>query len=351
MHYFNVRFVSSHSFVLGLMLLVLVGFSTARNRTAANPPTTGIIQPTSAVIVTAAPTVATTLVPTATPVPTLVPSATPPPTLVPLAAITGYHAYVVQTGDTLAAIARRGGSDAELLRRYNRLNSEPQAKRELIVPQINGQSSELLSSNLLVFRGNTSRRVVALTFNCEGTNPISRQVVEILNAANVRVTFFLLGTRISEDGELLAALVAGDHELASHGATHVDYREWNAAEIAADLEREEAAVREVLGSAASLRPFFRFPYGYSDERTTQIAIDNGYLPINWTLDLLDTVSPPKTAAYLVERATNTLPPDDVAGAIILAHCTPATVEALPTILQIFADQGITVSTISDVLSE
>src|SRR5262249_46143073 len=101
---------------------------------------------------------------------------------------------------------------------------------------------------------------------------------------------------------------------------------------------------------ASARPLFRPPYGAYDKGVLATTIALGYLPIYWTLDSLDSVGEPKTPEFLIERVTGTLTPQQLRGAIILAHCgSPATAEALPTILDRFAQMGLEVHTVSEVL--
>jgi hypothetical protein len=80
------------------------------------------------------------------------------------------------------------------------------------------------------------------------------------------------------------------------------------------------------------------------------VIGQGYLPIYWTLDSLDSVGEPKTADFLLKRVTQTLAPVDLRNAIILAHCgSAATAEALPAILDTFAAMGFEVRPLSNVL--
>ncbi len=107
-------------------------------------------------------------------------------------------------------------------------------------------------------------------------------------------------------------------------------------------------MQEIAG--ASTRPFFRPPYGAYDERVLLTVAHAGYLPIYWTLDSLDSIGEPKTPAFLLERVTGTLPPEELAGAIILAHCgSDATAHALPAILDRFAAMGFEVRMLSEVL--
>jgi len=80
------------------------------------------------------------------------------------------------------------------------------------------------------------------------------------------------------------------------------------------------------------------------------VIANGYLPVFWTLDSLDSVGETKSADFIVDRLTNTLAANQLNGAILLCHIGNAsTAEALPRILDEFAKQGIIVTTLSQVL--
>ena len=82
----------------------------------------------------------------------------------------------------------------------------------------------------------------------------------------------------------------------------------------------------------------------------KIAESVGYLPIYWTLDSLDSVGEPKTPEFLLERVTGKLTPQQLRGAIILAHCgSDPTADALPHILDRFAEMGFEVKKMSEVL--
>ena len=84
--------------------------------------------------------------------------------------------------------------------------------------------------------------------------------------------------------------------------------------------------------------------------TLGVIADLEYLSISWTLDSLDSVGAPKTPDFLLERVTGKLTPEQLRGAIILAHCgSAATAEALPRILDRFAELGFEVKKVSEVL--
>lgn len=315
-------------------------------------------QPTLAPSVAAAPTaVVPTAVPTSLPPPTMLPptdavqptlTPAPSPTLASAAAPADYAGHVVAQGETLESIAARGGSTAELIARYNRLEGEPPPGRMLIVPRVAGAKSTLENAPLLVQRGPTDKPWVALTLDAGADAAPVPAMLKTLREHKVKITFFLTGKWIKDNPDLARQIVADGHEIANHSFTHPDMRNLSDAAILKELSDTEALLTETTG--ASSRPFFRPPFGAYDARVLKLVVGAGYLPIYWTLDSLDSVGEPKTPDFLFDRVTAKLTPDQLRGAIILAHCgSQPTADALPRILDRFAELGFEVKKVSEVL--
>lgn len=325
----------------------------------ATPTTTAIPPPTPAWTPTAPvpPTpewTATPIPPPPTPepvAPTLAPTAMDP-TAIPdlgLMQIEGYAAHIVAEGESLLSIAEQGGSSAIAISLYNRLIGEPQPGRALIVPRLAGRTSQLQNPPVLVERGPAARTLVALTLDAGASGAPTPRMLDAMRARGVRITFFLTGRWIRENPDLARQIVADGHEVANHTMTHPDLRELDDDAIRRELADTDAAMREVAG--VGTRPFFRPPFGAYDERVLRVVQAEGYLPIYWTLDSLDSVGEPKTPAFLLERVTGKLSPDQLRGAIILAHCgSEATADALPAILDRFDELGLQVVPLSEVLA-
>lgn len=289
---------------------------------------------------------------TATPVdtPDVAETATAPPaTPAPAPAIAGYTGHIVAEGETLELIAANGGSAPELIAAYNLLSAPPRPGRALIVPRLAGQTSALAEDSIMVTRGSADRPWVALTLDAGAGSAPAAQILDTLRDRGVRVTFFLTGKWIAENPELTRRMVAEGHELANHTYSHPDLTRLDDAAVRKELADTEAILQETA-PGASLRPFFRPPYGAYDDRVVRIVQAEGYLPVYWTLDSLDSVGEPKTPAFLLERITARLTPEQLRGAIILAHCgSQATADALPAILDRFAEMGFEVRRLSEVL--
>jgi peptidoglycan/xylan/chitin deacetylase (PgdA/CDA1 family) len=272
----------------------------------------------------------------------------PSPTPVPTPRIVSYHAHTLAPGEDLEGVALIGGSAAQRIIEYNRLTGAPQAGRALIVPQLEGQPASLPHAPVLVVQGRTEQPRVALTLDAgAGSAPVPR-ILEVLRERDTQLTFFLTGTWAAENPDLARQIVADGHELANHSLTHSDFTTLSDAAIMQELSETERILQRITG--ASTRPFFRPPYGAYNSRVLLATIEQGYLPIYWTFDSLDSVGAPKSAEFLVQRVTGTYTPAELRGAIILAHCgSEATAEALPTILDRFDAMGLQVGTLSEVL--
>ncbi|HEX9373641.1 MAG TPA: polysaccharide deacetylase family protein, partial [Roseiflexaceae bacterium] len=215
-------------------------------------------------------------------------------------------------------------------------------------PQLAGQPSSLASAPILVRAGRTEQPWVALTLDAGASADPVPGILKTLRERNVKITFFLTGKWIKENPELTRQIVADGHEIANHTFTHPDMRNLDDTAIRKELADTEALLEQTAG--ATSRPFFRPPYGAYDERVLRLVEREGYLPIYWTLDSLDSIGETKTPEFLLDRVTAQLPPEKLRGAIILAHCgSQPTADALPKILDRFAEIGFEVRRLSDVL--
>lgn len=249
--------------------------------------------------------------------PQVVPETAELPRLLPN--IATFTAHVVQEGETLASIAAATGSMAHLIQGYNRLEGEPAVGRALVIPVLEGHSTEVYTP-VLVIKGVVDAPKVALTLDAGASSAPTPAILDTLRERNIRITFFLTGQWIRNNPELARRMVAEGHELANHSTNHPDFRTLSDEQIIAELADMEQALFEATGAAA--RPYFRPPFGAYDQRVLHVLIGQGYMPIYWTLDSLDSVGEPKSPQFLADRMTGygQYTPEQMYGTIILAHC-------------------------------
>ncbi|MGE0744141.1 MAG: XrtA system polysaccharide deacetylase [Rhodospirillales bacterium] len=79
----------------------------------------------------------------------------------------------------------------------------------------------------------------------------TERVLELMDAAGARGTFFTLGWVAERHPALIRRIVAGGHELASHGYAHFRVRDQAPDEFRADVRRTKALLEDVSGTAVA----------------------------------------------------------------------------------------------------
>lgn len=208
------------------------------------------------------------------------------------------------------------------------------------------RNSRLLGPALA--RGETASARAALTFD-DGPGPATPAVLAALRAAGARATFFVLGRQAERHPDLVRAIAADGHELASHGYDHgiLVYR--GPGHVAEQLKRTEEAVRAALGHDGLTR-LLRTPHGFRGLATWPAARAAGYRLVGWTSGVFDSAEP--GAGTIADRVRRALRP----GAIILLHDAdgwdPArsraqTAAAVPAICAAARERGLELVTVSE----
>ena len=152
---------------------------------------------------------------------------------------------------------------------------------------------------------------VALTFD-DGPHPEGTPaVLEVLDEADVKATFFLVGEQVERRPALAAEIARRGHLVALHGFRHRPQPLIGAAAVAEDLARGAAAIESATGSQPSVH---RPPYGLYSPAGLATVRRNGWQPLLWSKwgkDWRRLTTPQRIAA----RVTRELRPGDV----ILLH--------------------------------
>lgn len=179
-----------------------------------------------------------------------------------------------------------------------------------------------------VFRGPARQGRVALTFD-DGPDPqFTLPVSRLLRQANAAGTFFLLGEKIRRHPELVQALRADGHEVASHSMSHPEIQDLPYARFESELED---VYRIVLpdGARAIGTRYLRPPKGAVTLRLIFFCVLRRIRLIFWSQDPEDYKA--RSAGEILDYF-EAHPPR--AGEIILLHDkTPHIVSALPGLLR------------------
>lgn len=124
-----------------------------------------------------------------------------------------------------------------------------------------------------------SRRGIALTLD-DGPHPQGTPaVLELLERAQVRATFFLVGEQVERRPSLAAEVAAAGHEIAVHGYRHTLLLRRTPWELAEDFARAADVVGASTGVAATR---YRPPYGVFSTPGLVLARRRGWHPLLWS---------------------------------------------------------------------
>lgn len=185
-------------------------------------------------------------------------------------------------------------------------------------------------------------KTVALTFD-DGPGTSTAEILRILTAKKVNATFFDLGINENARPATVRAIRDQGFLLANHTWSHPDMTTLSAAQQAAEMDNATAQQASIVGS----RPcFFRPPYGAYNSTTLGLADARNMAVFNWSVDTRDWEARGSGDPYWVNRIISLA---QTGGSqthpVILFHNqptgNPATVSALPTIIDFYRDRGYT----------
>jgi peptidoglycan/xylan/chitin deacetylase (PgdA/CDA1 family) len=197
---------------------------------------------------------------------------------------------------------------------------------------------------VISYRGPTTRRVVALTFDDGYNRAALRRIYTTLVANDVAATFFVNGIYLWSSPHIWRQIADAGFAVGNHTYHHVDIRHLTPAQIEQELATTAAAWRKITGT--ELIPYFRPPYGAHSRSADAVVAADGYPNIVlWSNSVADT-SRSTTVATGTAAALRAGP-----GGIVLMHIGPAlTPELLQGVIDGFRARGFSFVTIPELLS-
>jgi hypothetical protein len=123
----------------------------------------------------------------------------------------------------------------------------------------------------------------ALTYDDGPTNNTLR-VLKALNARGLKATFFVIGSRVYENPQILKQIVDSGHQIGVHTWSHTPLTSQTTEEIIAETKWTEMAIKEAVGLTPK---WFRAPQGDADDRVRGILKQLGYRMAFWNHDTFD----------------------------------------------------------------
>lgn len=196
---------------------------------------------------------------------------------------------------------------------------------------------------LPIYSVSTNEAKISISFDAAWGAEDFNQIMEILDKHNVKTTFFMTGEWVEKYPECVKTLVEKGHDLGNHSASHPDMTTLSKEAQRDQILQVHDAVKELTGYEMEL---FRPPYGAYNNDVIRTCYENGYYPIQWSVDSLDWQD--LSATEIINKVCNHKALDN--GAIILCHNgAKHTAEALDEMLTNLKNQGYKIVPISELI--
>ncbi len=189
--------------------------------------------------------------------------------------------------------------------------------------------------------GNPNENKMAFTCNVDWGNEVIPDMLKIFEEKGVKITFFVTGRWAEKYPDLLKQIYEKGHEIGNHAYSHKMHSQISENENYLEIKKTEDVILRVLG----IKPiYFAPPSGDYNLSTLKVAESLGYKTILWSIDTIDWRED-STSAVIIQRVMK----KPHKGAILLMHPKPATVRALPHLIDKIQEEGIQIGTVSDLI--
>jgi len=189
-----------------------------------------------------------------------------------------------------------------------------------------------------IYRGNTENNKISFMINVYWGTEFIEPMLKVLSDSEVKATFFVGGTWVAQNSDLLKKIYDEGHEIGNHGYYHKDHKLLSNERNQEEIYITHKLVKETIGIDMNL---FAPPSGSYNQSTLEIASNLGYKTIMWSKDTIDWRD--KDSEVCFTRATK----NAKSGELILMHPTEHTLKALPNIIKYYKDNNFILTTVSD----
>lgn len=204
-------------------------------------------------------------------------------------------------------------------------------------PAANATHEELKQYNAY-YAEDTDEKVLYLTFDAGYENGNTPAILEALKKHDVSATFFVVGTYLDENEDLIRQMTSEGHTVGNHTWHHKDMSQISTVEtFAEEMNYVEQKYEEITGKP--MTKYYRPPQGKYSESNLKMAQDMGYKTFFWSLAYVDWYQDNQpTHEEAFEKLLGRIHP----GAIVLLHSTSSTnAEILDELLTKWEEMGYT----------
>lgn len=185
--------------------------------------------------------------------------------------------------------------------------------------------------------------VITVSFDASWGGDQTLRILDLLDEYNAKATFFLVGIWVDKYPELVKEIHARGHEIGNHSDSHPEMSKLSKEQIIRELDGCSDKIEALTGQRPTS---FRPPYGDYDNEVVTVTRSEGYEVVQWSIDSLDWKN--KGVDDLIRRSTKDVHKGDI---ILFHNDSKYILQALPTILKTYQQQGFTMIPAREILLE
>ncbi|WHY87468.1 delta-lactam-biosynthetic de-N-acetylase [Neobacillus novalis] len=147
------------------------------------------------------------------------------------------------------------------------------------------QYDQLLEKYGAFYKGDPNSKTLYLTFDSGYENGYTPKILEVLKKEKVPATFFVTGHFLNSQPELVKQMVKEGHIIGNHSWHHPDFTAVSDERVREELNSVKLKTKELTGQKKM--KYLRPPRGVFSERTMQIAKEEGFTHVFWSLAFVD----------------------------------------------------------------
>jgi len=186
---------------------------------------------------------------------------------------------------------------------------------------------------------------VALTFNGLADNETMQKLLKVLDQFNMKATFFVEGTRVAQDPELVKDILARGHEVENGTLTFSDMTDLNYEETYKEIYLANEVFEEQLGYTP------KYVRSRSGDSTDNMRLATKTLNMKGVVE--SSINPKDRNMQSAEEILDYIRRFINSGSVIHlnTYINPEIIDVIPLLSQLGKEKGYAFSTLTDVLDE
>lgn len=180
------------------------------------------------------------------------------------------------------------------------------------------------------------KKLVAITFDDGPGYEVTESLVDQLDKRDARVTFFMVGNRVSKQPNLVKRIFDAGHTIGNHSYSHKSFKKQTPENYLYEINTTNQLIKDITGQDVI---YVRPPYGSYKKSTLENVNMNFVL---WSIDTLDWKT--RDAEMVYNEIINNVEDGDI---VLMHDLYPTTVEAAIRAIDYLLENGYAIVSLDE----